>query len=167
MPRSRDSIWLNNDGLKVGFGTRTSENVNAGPIRTVGLQEHTTKVIYSATDIGAADNVAVQGDEVPIPAGSIITAVRIVVEEAFDSANDTATLDVGLKAKAGTEIDYDGLVAAATVAELAVGVVDDPGVLVGTRIAVDGYISLKRNVQAFTAGKAYIVVEYERGFPVA
>ena len=66
----RDSTWTNDDGLVVGFGTRTTSNDEAGNVRTSGLVEEYVIKIDDATALADADTAAAPGNYVGIPAGS-------------------------------------------------------------------------------------------------
>lgn len=170
---SRDNTWLNNDGLKVGFGARTLDNSNAGTIRTVGLREEMVKVLVDASALTDTDTAAVQGDEVPIPAGSTILSARFVVITPF-ATSASGTLDIGVKVKAGgadgagaNDDDAIDAAIAVTAIDAENDVVDCNGAIIGTKTAVDLYPIFTYDTGVFTAGKGYLVVEYERAPAVA
>lgn len=158
---SRESVWVNADGLKVGFGPRTTDNTQAGPYKTEGLFKQIEKRIYGV-DVPATDTVATQGDEIPIPADAIGLRAYIQVVDEFDSAADTATLSVGVKQKDGTTIDVDGIDAAVAEADLTAGavIICDGALINDTVGANDAYITFTYGTEAFTAGSAVLVVEY-------
>lgn len=169
---SRESTWTNNDGLKVGFGTRTLENSNAGNIRTVGIDEQMVKVLYDATALADTDTAAAQGDEVPVPAGAIIKSADFVVEEAF-TTSASGTLDIGVKIKAGgasgsganDDDAFDAAVAAGALTQGAV--ISCDGAIIGTKTSVDLYPIFTYDTGVFTAGKGYLVIRYSYGPAVA
>ena len=170
---SREETWVNDDGLKVGFGARTLDNSNAGNVRTVGLREEMVKVLVSAAALADTDTAAVQGDEVPIPAGSIIRSARFVVITPFATAA-SGTLDIGVKIKAGGASGSGANDDDAFDAAIAVGAIDAEmdvvacdGDIVGTKTAVDLYPVFTYDTGVFTAGKGYLIVEYERAPAVA
>lgn len=149
---------INSDGLYVQYGNQ--EVANATGTSVANTKQFKVK-INDATDIGSAD-VDPRPDEAFIPSGSYITKAYLLVDDAFTSGG-SATLDVGLQEADGTVIDADGLDAAVAVAALAAdrAVAMDGALVEGTtRLTADAYISLKRNVAAFTAGAATLVVEY-------
>ena len=148
---SRNDIWVNGDGLKVGFGARTTRNEQSAPYRSVGLQKQAEFRIFGE-DIKSTDTGPAFNDSVPIPAGAIIDAVQVLVVEAFTAAG----IDIGLKEKDGTAIAADGFVAAGDMQSL--GVVAGAGSLIGTELAVAGYPSYSGPAQ--TAGEAVVIVKY-------
>lgn len=162
---SRSSSYVNADGLKVGFGTRTTDNAAAGNVRTDGLRSEVVKQVASAvTGVATTDVTKPQGDEVPIPAGSIIRAVKYIATVAHTGTG--ALLNIGIKPKGGTGGTVDGLIKDATMASLTKGSVTvGAGSLVGTQLAEDAYITVCYKTAAFTAGAGYITVEYD--LPVA
>tara|TARA_R110002012_G_scaffold319825_1_gene541485 strand:+ start:13865 stop:14335 length:471 start_codon:yes stop_codon:yes gene_type:complete len=153
------SNFENADGLYVQYGNQDVDNQTGTSIATV---KHFRVGVQDATDIGAAD-VDPRPDEAFIPAGSYIKSAYLLVDTAFTSGG-SATLDVGLQELDGTVIDADGLDAAIALTALnaTTKAVAMDGALVGgaTKLSADAYISLKRNVAAFTAGAATLVVEY-------
>lgn len=152
--------WTNEDGLDVKFGTTRAE------VRVDGLknaEDHRIVVnLPDATALGATDTAAVvEPTKAFIPAGAIITKAYFVVDTAFTSGG-AATLDIGTKQKAGTNIDADGIDAAVAVAALAANaVIDCDGALVpSTNGANAAYIMFTYNTAAFTAGAGRLIVEY-------
>ena len=53
---TRNAIWLNNDGLTVGFGTRDSVYPFAGTVKTEGNREQITLVL-DYRNMPTTDNV--------------------------------------------------------------------------------------------------------------
>lgn len=158
--QQRDEYWINNDGLKVGFGPRTTDNPESGPIKTEGLRKQIIKRIYDASiDAPATDTAPVEGDQVPIPANAVGIRAWLRVTEAFVGSG--ATLNIGVKEADGTTIDVDGLIAA-PVADLGAGeVVVGTGDLIDAVIAtVPAYITVTASGGAFTAGAGELTVEY-------
>lgn len=158
---SRNNVWVNADGLKVGFGTRHTDNTQAGPYKTEGLFKQVEKRIFGV-DVPSSDTSAVQGDEVPIPYNAVGVRAYIEVVEAFDSAGDAATLSIGLKEKDGTEITAAGIDADVAEADLTAGaVIVCDGAYIDTSVGdVDAYIKFTYGTEAFTAGEAVLVIEY-------
>ena len=152
--------WENEDGLDVKFGTeRATVRIDG----TKNAEDHRMVVYLSdATALGTTDTAAVtEPTEAFIPAGAVITRAYFVVDTAFTSGG-SATLDIGTKQKAGTNIDDDGIDAAVAVAALAANaVIDCDGALVpGRAVTYDSYIMWTYNTAAFTAGAGRLVVEY-------
>lgn len=158
---ARNSVWVNNDGLEVGFGTIDTENPQSASLRTVGkLNQIETELVYD--NLPAAG--AVGGKVFRIPANSTITRAWVVVEEGFTSAGAT-TLDIGLQEKDGTVIDADGIDAAIALTAIdTVGeVVVHDGALVGGVVTIgdaDGYVYVTVGTGPYTAGKGVLTVEY-------
>lgn len=158
---SRGNTWVNDDGLVVGFGTQDTSNEQAGKVHTVGYVHQIEKAIIDATNLGDTDTSAEQGDEMPIPAGSVIQNAYFIVDDAFTSGG-SAELDIGLKQKDGTDIDDDGIDAAIALGSLSAGdVVGADGDLVGSSVGSnDAYIKFTYDTAAFTGGSGRLVVEY-------
>ena len=159
--QQRDEFWINNDGLKVGFGPRTTDNPEAGPIKTEGLRKEIIKRVYDAAiDVPATDTAATEGDQVPIPANAVGVRAWFRVTEDFVGAG--ASLNVGVKAKDGTTIDVDGFIAAEGVANLTAGaVIEGDGALIGAIVADEpAYITFTYAGAAFTAGAGELTIEY-------
>lgn len=151
--------WENEDGLDVKFGTtRSTVRVDG----TKNAEDHRMVVYLSdATAVATTDTAAVtEPTEAFIPSGAIITRAYFVVDTAFTSGG-SATLDIGTKQKAGTNIDDDGIDAAVAVAALAANaVIDCDGALVPGQTTADSYIMFTYNTAAFTAGAGRLIVEY-------
>lgn len=151
--------WENADGLNVKFGTeRATVRVDG----TKNAEDHRLVVLLAdATAVATTDTAAVaEPTEAFIPSGAIITRAYFVVDTAFTSGG-AATLDIGTKQKAGTNIDDDGIDAAVAVAALAANaVIDCDGALVPGQVTADSYIMFTYNTAAFTAGAGRLIVEY-------
>lgn len=151
--------WENADGLDVKFGTERA-TVRVDGIKNA--EDHRVVVnLPDATALATTDTAAVsEPTEAFIPSGAIITAAYIVVDTAFTSGG-SATLDIGTKQKAGTNIDDDGIDAAVAVAALAANaVIECDGALVPGQTTADSYIMFTYNTAAFTAGAARVIIEY-------
>lgn len=166
---SRNSYWTNNDGLRVGFGSR-SRTSQAGVTGTRGAIE-TARVKYNLADLedGASLTIAsleaVQG--IVIPRGSVLQSSRVSVTTA--AAGATAVLQVGLvkNGDVATIDDIDGL-ATEVVTNLTLGaVLVDDGALVPNGIAgatsdSDVSIVASYTTAAFTAGEVIVEVDFVR-----
>lgn len=156
MPRS--SYWTNSDGLVVGFGTRSVET-NSGAQPSVGGLRQQVKVRIKAADLADSDVSAQLLHGVTIPADSLLESAKLFVTTAFAGA--TAVLDIGTYDSAGSAVDDDGIDAAIAVASLGDNVVIAcDGALIGTVLASNQRIGLSYDTAAFTAGEAWLVVEY-------
>lgn len=160
---SRDNYWLNQDGLVVGFGTRsmstnvavrsndTDGDVNRLIMRVVGED---VPAAAAATDDGLSSGAV-------IPAGATILGATFTVIEAFVGAN--AVLDIGTyNATTKAQIDADGVDALAVANIDAVGdVVTCDGADLNTVLSVPNQIAVElTDANAFTAGEGILVLEY-------
>ncbi len=167
---SRSATWTNNDGLVVGFGAHTSQNINMGSIRTQGNVEIVSAML-SWDDLPTAAATAATSKDQFIPAGSSIIRATLTVLEAFTSGGAT-TLSLGLKEKDGTDIDADGIDAtiAKTVIDAIGDVVQCDGALVAGLLisdTADAYISSVVATGPYTAGMAELNIEYIRPLPTS
>lgn len=100
-----------------------------------------------------------------IPANSTIVSARLYIDTAFTSTSTTTTLLIGLEQADGTDIDVDGLVAAAQGSAAAIAVADSnivgAGALVGKTIgAAAGELIVAGSANDLLTGHARLVVEY-------
>lgn len=162
--------WINSDGLKVLFGTDRARASRGGEFAIDGEGQHCVEVTIALTSLPtvASGNTIIVADNVTIPNGALIEEVQIVNTKAATSGG-SATLDVGLVDQDfSTEIDFDGLVAAAALATfnsigeksvLRVGSTG-AGALMGTKITNTGYIVAKAGTADFTAGVVKVRIVY-------
>jgi hypothetical protein len=161
---ARNAYWDNKDGLVVGFGTRTA-TITGG----YGISENgaTSTAYYTirGEDLGltvaATDDMLVHGPV--IPNGSVILSATLTVTEAFDSASNSATLNIGLYDVDGGNVDPDGI--DATIAESALtlaAVIACDGDDVGTVVATTGGVRVNADAdtEVFTAGEAILEVVF-------
>lgn len=173
---ARNSTWTNEDGLQVGFGTRTLDNnISAVTKSANGIVTFSQEVTladlddtFSATSKDPRDH--------RIPRGSVITQA-LIHTLVTPTSGGAATLDVGLWGLAATEVvdDADGIVADATIAELDIigsailcdgaYIVDSPTAAstqyaVGAVAEADCVLAPSYETAVFTAGKVNIVVSY-------
>lgn len=85
---NRGSTWTNSDGLVVGFGPNEA-NFTGAEEKNLGSGPKTSNVVFTWENFNSADGV-----NVPIPAGSVIQNVKVVVDETFTSTG-TNTAEVG------------------------------------------------------------------------
>lgn len=148
---ARQNTWTNEDGLRVGFGTRTTVNADAGSVHTKGLVKQ-LKIDVNAADLEKAGTIPT-AHNMQIPAEAAILSATLIVNEAFDTA-----VEVGTKDAAGVVVDKDGLIATAAHADNAVAV--GAGAQIGTKALVDLYITVEETAAAPTTGRGQLVVEY-------
>ncbi len=162
---SRDNVFLNADGLNVGFGTRDVA-LNAGQkIASSGVEEVLVfdlndATLVDLTTLNVSSDAIVHGAS--IPAGSFLISARLVVQTVFTSAG-SPTLDIGTYDAAGVAVDANGLFAATALTAL--DDVDDEvagaGSQIGTVLLVETKLGCSRNVATYTAGAAQVVVRYQ------
>ena len=167
--------WNNADNLYLKYGPDKALPKRAGEARMVGdIHEVTCKI--TLTDLTETETV--MDDTAVIPKGARIQEVELLTQTL---ATLGTAIDVGLarRVTAGattlTEIDYDGLLAAAPIAVInaagertiytAVTTVPasatGTGALIGTTLANNGLISASRtDSTAFGAGVVIIKIRY-------
>jgi hypothetical protein len=156
---ARQEVWVNEDGLAVGFGTLDSKNPNLATVETTGNVEIATMVLDYDT-LPAAATTAPSTKSFEIREGSVITRAYLRVTEEFTSAGAT-TLAIGFKEADGTAIDADGLFEAIAKANLDAGdVVEGDGDLIGAIMPENGFISTVTATGPWTAGSAVLTIEY-------
>ena len=151
--------WTNSDGLYIKFGTEEATVGTAGEHSVMIGPEHISEVVITLTGLGTS--AAILDQHTLLPAGARITKVKII-NEVLATSGGSATLNLGLQRQdRSTELDYDGLLAAAPLAdynaagetkEYVIGVTG-VGALVGTTLSYAGYLTADYDTAAFTAGK--------------
>lgn len=164
------NTWMNSDGLYLKTGTQEAVLSAGGAYRNDGNYHVVEVTIHDMTDLGTS--AAILDDVTFVPKGARIEKVQLVTETACTSGG-SAVLNVGLQRRdRSTELDYDGLIAAAALStfnaagetlDLILGATG-VGALVGTTLAYNGYLTADYDTAAFTAGKVVIRVYYR--FPV-
>lgn len=169
------STWHNDDGLFIKYGPNSfkSEHQGGEYLTFNGLGEQVIEVVLDLTELTATETIV--NDLVFVPENAQITRVETVA--VVPAATGTA-IDVGLIARdRATEVDYDGLLAAAPTANMsAVGETytfteahtvpasaTGTGAVVGQEVTASGgaYISASRtDGTAFTAGSVKVRVAY-------
>ena len=157
---TRKSTWSNADGLVVGFGPNTPELTGNATCEDTQSSK-AAAVKFSWRDLNAASTI-----NVPVPAGSRILDVRLVVDVAFTSTG-TNTITVG------DGSDADGFItatAADTTTLVANAVINNDGVYVkgdtdATAAEIKLYsaadtIDLVSAQTDWTAGSASLMVTY-------
>lgn len=170
------TYWVNNDGLRVGFGSQAQPEPQPAAGGRFGVAKKTIVVDfkYDSLPTRTSGNAA----DAFIPSGSIITEAWVLVDQAFAGAN----LTVGLVRSDGTTaIDADGIMTATQGADgsLTAGLIakcdgayvpyrytdtqagsaTDALLPVPVQLGYDGYIEAYSS-GTMTAGSARIVIEY-------
>jgi len=146
-----DNTWLNNDGVRVGFGKRNTINADPAEVHVKGLI-HEIKCDIHAADMGAA----IHQRFMQVPKDSTMIRATFMCNETFDFpvAIGTGTVD-------NVAIILDGILAAVTPVQG--DVIDCTGVLMNTMLTEDNYISGRSaTVDNITVGRGQLVVEYIR-----
>ena len=157
----KNSYWSNDDGLVVGFGTRTTENNVGGALNTGGdIEGQVVLDITDATALTDSDEPTNYIQGAKIPANSHIRDAVLVVDTAFTSGG-SAVLDLGTVKSDGTFSDDDGIDSAIAVGSLTADtVIDCDGAQVNTVVTEDLWLTATYDTAAFTAGTAKLYVTY-------
>ena len=158
---TRKSTWSNADGLVVGFGPNTPELTGAGTSEDIHCSK-SAAVKFAWNDLNAASAI-----KIPMPAGTRVLDVRLVVDVGFTSTG-TNTVSVG---DATTAAGFITTTAATTSTMATAGtVVNSDGVYVkgdtdATAAELKLYASATDIVVAsaqtdWTAGSATLFVTY-------
>jgi hypothetical protein len=158
--------WLDNAGLYQKYGVDQTTSGTGGEYRTNGKER---EIEFTLNLVNLTETETVVDDNIFFPTGVKITEVEILVETAGATG---AAIDVGFqRTDRATEIDYDGLLVAATTG-LTIGSktvyrkgTAQAGAMVGSGVATTnvGHITASRTTAtAFTAGLYKITVRYER-----
>ncbi len=108
---SRDTLFVNQDGLTLGFGTHSADNdmlqvVEGGTVKVYAIE------ILDATKLEDTDAITAAGSIPPqsvlIPRGSIIRSASFSVTKIFTSGG-AATLDIGTYSPAAVVDDANGI----------------------------------------------------------
>lgn len=162
--------WHNSDGLYIEYGTtKTTANQAGEFVKTGNMREVELKITLS----GLTQSEVVQSDTTILPAGARIQEVELLTQTA--GATGTA-IDVGLiRMDRTTELDYNGLLAAAplavmdlagertiyTAATTVPASATGTGALIGTTLAYDGLLTCSMtDATSFTAGVVKVLIRY-------
>lgn len=163
--------WQNPDALLVKFGTDRARASRGGEYsRLVDGQHCATVIIDLATlPTAASGNEQIVADDVTIPNGAFITKVRVTVLEE-PTTSGSPNLDLGLVDQdRSTEIDFNGLLAAADAFETGTDLgaiveyvkgTTEAGALVGTQITNTGLITASADTADWTDGTVKVDIEY-------
>ena len=158
----KNTHWTNDDGLVIGFGTRTTENNLAGAVNTGGGIEEQIVVDLKATELS---DTAIPTDFIKgakIPANSHIRDAVLVTDAAWTSGGAGA-LDIGTYDSAGSASDDDGIDSAIAKGSLTADtVIDCDGAQVNTVVTEDLWVAATYDTAAFTAGTAKLYITIVR-----
>lgn len=156
--------YTNKDGLTVLYAPSDSVVAQGGSRSQVDGPTYKVEYEINASDLlpfGTGGKYTVL-DNVRIPKNALISTATLTVKTAFASGG-AATLTLGLAKKDGTEVDYDGLFAAAALSTInaqgkqAVGA----GALVkGVAVSDNSYLYALVGTANYTAGNGTLVIEY-------
>lgn len=160
---SKASSWTNDDGLVVGFGTRTAEDLRGGETNTLGtLEEMVIEFNYDDLPDGSTD-----GSYGTIPANALVQDAFFETLDTFAGGTDynidlvdTAGTAIG----SGTDKLWDALVLADinAIGERSVSSTHggtNSGNALNVALASAGMLKLTAN-GTFTSGKGRIVIRY-------
>jgi len=155
----RQTQWVNNDGLEIGFGKMDTDNIEGASRRTVGLRNELTIDLHW-DDLNYPAGVVPTSRHMPLPKGSKVINATLIVEEAFVGGTSIA---IGTKFKDGTLMTADDIFDAILLAEI--DAIDK--VVLGDGDNITGLVAFEDNayisitpVGTFTAGKASVTIEY-------
>lgn len=136
--------WNNSDGLRVKFGKEEAVVGTAGELSKDG---DIHEVVFNLTLASLASSATIIEDNLFIPKNARITEVEVRSTTAATGTN--STLNLGLKKRDySTELDHDGLLAVAPLADFntvgetklyTIGVTGI-GALAGTTLSESGYL---------------------------
>lgn len=153
--------WINDDGLKVKFGTTKSE-VGLGGESTTDGNDRVLTFDFTYADL-AATGTTKYIPNVSIPNGAVLREAKLHISTAWTSGG-SATLTIGLyDTDESTAYDADGIDATIAVAAMTEGTtITCDGAVVGKAISntTPVIVSLLEGTAAFTAGAAQLVVKY-------
>ena len=169
---SRNTTWVNKDGLAVGYGTHTEDN-GVAAVTGCGVYKTLVVKLEDATALEAVASLTVASfkpQDVTIPRGSRIMSASFQVTTAFTTSASGA-LNIGTNrgiTGAYTADDENGIDAAIAVTALdAIGaVVACDGALVGGVTSAgatstsDVKVAFAYTTGVFTAGAGILTVRY-------
>jgi len=162
--------WYNSDGLLVKLGTEEGTVGIGGETGMTGDRRElafdmSQALLLSLTSVAGA---VILGDNLWLPKNARIEEVEVEVITAV-TMTGSGTFDLGLiRTDRSTQLDYDGLVAAAAKATLTpagarlnlIAGSTAAGALIGTTLSNNGYLVANYNTGAFTAGALRVRIKY-------
>lgn len=162
---NKNSLWLNKDGLYVGFGTRAKE-VNSGSVIAAGDgQTRTALLKIDATALKATPDGKELANAVVIPAGVNVKSVRVLVHTAFAGGTSVSIAGYTTADAADSATGFANAVLTATLAGGYDATYTAPGAgagggYIGTLLATAVKI-VPLASGTFSAGAATVEIEYE------
>jgi len=152
------TLYTNADGLIQNYGTRSSENLNAGVVDMDGYDGQLV-VDFDYSTTGSVGYQAAQAANALIKAGSVIKDIHMVVGTAWVGGTSLA---LDFQDSAGATTPSAGLAAVLTAALTAGSAHQGAGAAIGADIpSANSDIALNTTVVgAFTAGTAKVVVNF-------
>lgn len=166
-----DNEWLNEDGLLIRFGANEAQVTRGGQFAATDGIRHIAQVAIdlAALPTAASGDEQILADNVIIPDGAFIEKIEVLVTEE-PTTSGSPNLDLGLvKLDRSTELDFNGLLAAAdafeTGTDLGTLVVYDTtttesGALVGTVLTDAGLITASPDTADWTDGTLLVRIFY-------
>lgn len=160
--------WQNADGLGVSLGTNEATQRQGGEYRTSGPLRFTEIVLPDLTVLTSTAGGTILDNLIVLPKNARIEEVEVEVYTAATSGG-SATIDIGLvRLDRSTELDFNGLVAAATVASVntagkrlnLINGSTSAGALIGTTTANPSMFVANYTTAAFTAGALRVRVKW-------
>lgn len=158
--------WLNSDGLLVKFGT---EEATAGKGGATAIDGDRREVVMDIDlTLLNTSTATIIDDNVWVSKNARIEEVEVEVLTAATSGG-SATLDIGfIRSDRSTELDYNGLVAAAALSTIntagkrlnIVAGGTAAGALIGTSLANNGLFVAQAGTAVFTAGLIRVRVKH-------
>lgn len=163
--------WVNDDGLRITFGTGEAQVGRGGELPNAGSDVEVV-IDLIGSDLKAyndsTDPTTVLDYHTRIPAGAWLTSATLLVEIPF--VGGSATLDIGLVDASDMEAAFTDLNDAGIDSAIAITAIDAigdtiscDGALIGTVLSSDsgGYlVTAEAAVATFTAGKAKLTIKY-------
>lgn len=149
--------WQNADGLGIQYGTNEAIQRTGGEFKTFGALRQTEILLTLSTLTSSA---VIQDNNALFPKNARIEYVDVEVVTAA-STGSSPTLDVGfIRYDRSTELDYNGLVAAAAASTIdtagkkltLINGATAAGALIGTTTAYPSFFTANYNTAAFTTG---------------
>lgn len=145
---SQKETWVNEDGLEVGFGPVVSYSLETNSQHTKGNTKELQLLVDASVELPSVGTAHTSKD-VYLPEGAYVVSARYIADVDFDAAVEFGTSD-----QAGVVIDQDGLIATGTTTA------EGAGVLIGTVVAEDSYVTVTPTTTAPAVGTGTLIVEY-------
>jgi len=146
-----DNTWVNNDGVRVGFGVRNTINADAGEVHVHGMIKQ-LKCDLHADDMAAAGHTRMM----EVPTDCTLIRGTFICNETFDFPMAVGTVDLD-----NNVLVADGIIASVT--PTLGDVIDCTGALMNTMLTEPQYvIGRSATVDNITVGRGQLILEYVR-----